>query len=356
MSSDTKQATLILLVFSLMNFAIEMTASVFNGILDKIAISLNVTLAQAGLLNSMYFYGAAFGVPITLIVFRRMERTKLLKIMLLLTILLTSVLIFAQSFGQLLIIRLILGIAANGYGVLAIATVASLSSKERQGRSLALYVAGAAVAHVVGVPLTRAVLSTFDWRTIFWIMDFIMVLSLVYFHLYLPEDENASTKLDLIRELSQFKDGKGLAVIAYTLIIFVGYGAFLNYITPYLVLLYPSFEPVMSVILVGVGLAGFTGNFMGGHIGDKIGSKRSMLLGAAVQIILTVLVVVLQPFRWLALLLVILSVTNSWFTGLQVYTRMAELTHNSSFMTSVTCLACLVVQGKVPAQSYAQSG
>ena len=45
-----------------MNFAIEMTASVFNGILDRIAISLDVSIAQAGLLNSMYFYGAALGV------------------------------------------------------------------------------------------------------------------------------------------------------------------------------------------------------------------------------------------------------------------------------------------------------
>ena len=56
------KAVFILLVFSLMNFAIEMTASVFNGILDRIAISLDVSIAQAGLLNSMYFYGAALGV------------------------------------------------------------------------------------------------------------------------------------------------------------------------------------------------------------------------------------------------------------------------------------------------------
>lgn len=65
------KAVSILLVFSLMNFAIEMTASVCNGILDRIAISLDLSIAQAGLLNSMYFYGAALGVPITLIVFRK---------------------------------------------------------------------------------------------------------------------------------------------------------------------------------------------------------------------------------------------------------------------------------------------
>ena len=136
-----------------------------------------------------------------------------------------------------------MGTAANAYSVLAIATVAALSSKERQGRSLALYVTGAAVAHVVGVPLTRVILAAVDWRTIFWVLDAIMVLSLVYFHFCLPESEGESAELNLARELKLFRDGRVLSVIAYMLIICVGYGSFLNYIVPYLVILFPSFEP-----------------------------------------------------------------------------------------------------------------
>ena len=66
-----KKANLTLLVFALMNFVITMTAFVFNGILDKVAVSLNVSIANSGLLNTMYAYGAAFGVPVTLIVFRK---------------------------------------------------------------------------------------------------------------------------------------------------------------------------------------------------------------------------------------------------------------------------------------------
>jgi len=87
--NDMKKISLTLMVFTLMSFVLSMTAVVFNGILDKIAITLNVSVASSGLLNTMYSYGAAFGVPITLIVFRKIERIKMLKIMLFITILMT---------------------------------------------------------------------------------------------------------------------------------------------------------------------------------------------------------------------------------------------------------------------------
>ena len=84
-----KKTSLTLVVFTLMNFVVTMTSLVFNGILDKVAITLNVSIANSGLLNSMYAYGAAFGVPITLILFRKIERTRMLKLMLFITILTT---------------------------------------------------------------------------------------------------------------------------------------------------------------------------------------------------------------------------------------------------------------------------
>ena len=55
---------LTLYVFTLMNFVSTMTASLFNGILDKVAIDLNVSVTLTGLLNSAYALGAAIGVPI----------------------------------------------------------------------------------------------------------------------------------------------------------------------------------------------------------------------------------------------------------------------------------------------------
>lgn len=319
-----------------MNFVLAMTASVFNGILDKVAISLNTSVANAGLLNTMYAYGAAFGVPITLILFRKIERIKMLKIMLFITILMTFALVYTQNFGQLLIIRLIMGISANSYGVLATSTVVALSAQERQGRSMAFLIMGSALALVIGIPLTRALSSIFDWRSIFWILNIMMFLSLSYFQLYLPEGDHESTKLNLTNELKFFQDGKTLLVITYTLIMFVGYGAFFTYVTPYLLILFPSIETLMSLILVLLGIASFIGNLIGGQVSDRIGYAKSLFLGAALQMALVLLILAFQHVQWLIVLLIILWVMSAWFTGLQLNTGIAQVTQNkSSFMISI---------------------
>jgi DHA1 family putative efflux transporter-like MFS transporter len=331
-----KKINLTLPVFTVMSFVLAMTAFVFSGILDKIAFSLGISVADSGLLNTMYSYGAAFGVPITLILFRKIERSRMLKIMLFATILMTFALVYAQSFVQMLIVRLLMGISANSYGALAVSTVVSLSPKERQGRSMAFYFMGSSLALVIGIPLTRALSSILDWRSIFWILNGMMLLSLAYFMKYLPKADHASTKLHLKNELQFFKDGKTLLLLAFTLAMFMGYGAFYTYATPYLLLLFPSIEPMMSLILVVLGIASFTGNLIGGHVSDAIGYAKSMMLGAALQTAAMLLILVFQPAKWLSVLFTIVWLMSAWFTGLQLNTGIAQATGNrSSFMISI---------------------
>ena len=331
-----KKPNIMLLVFSLMSFVLAMTAFVFSGILDKVAVSLGISVADSGLLNTMYSYGAAFGVPITLILFRKVERSRMLKLMLMLTILTTFALIYAQNFVQLLIVRLLMGISANSYGVLAISTILALSPKDRQGRSLAFYIMGSSLALVIGIPLTRALSSILDWRSIFWILNAMMLLSLAYFLKYLPKADHEATKLDLKKELQFFKDGKTLLLFAYTFAMFMGYNAFYTYATPYLLLLFPSIEPLMSLILVALGLASFTGNLIGGHVSDAIGYAKSLMLGSVLQTAAMLLILVFQPSKWLSVLFIIVWLMSAWFTGLQLNTGIAQVTENkSSFMLSI---------------------
>jgi DHA1 family putative efflux transporter-like MFS transporter len=334
--NEMKKPNFMLLVFSLMSFVLAMTAFVFSGILDKVAVSLGISVAESGLLNTMYSYGAAFGVPITLILFRKIERSKMLKIMLFVTILTTFALIYAQNFVQLLLTRLLMGISANSYGILAISTVLVLSPKDRQGRSLAFYIMGSSMALVIGIPLTRVLSAVLDWRSIFWILNGLMMLSLAYFLKYLPKSDHEATKLNLKNELQFFKDGKTLLLLAYTLTMFMGYNAFYTYATPYLLLLFPSIEPLMSLLLVALGLASFAGNLIGGHVSDAIGYAKSMMLGAVLQTAAMLLILVFQPSKWLSVLFIIVWLMSAWFTGLQLNTGIAQVTDNkSSFMLSI---------------------
>lgn len=327
---------LILTVFTLMNFVLAMIASVFNGILDMVAVSLGVSVADAGLLNTMYAYGAAFGVPILLVLLRKVDRAKMLKAMLFITILTTVALVMVQSFWQILVVRLIMGVSANCYSVLAISTIASFAAKERLGRSIAILIAGNASALVIGVPLTRALSSILSWQGIFWVLTGMMVLALFFFMLRLPGGKQEPSDLNLRNELVFFKEKKVLLHILFSLCMFVGYGALYTYITPYLLSVYPAIESAMTIVLVLLGMASFTGNLVGGFVSDHIGYSKSMLLGAVLQTAAVVLILLFQPIGWFVAAFSVLWIMSAWFTGLQLNTGIAQVTQNKSrFMISI---------------------
>ncbi len=335
-----RKTNITLVVFTLMSFVLAMTAFVFNGILDKVALSLDMSVANTGLLITMYSYGAAFGVPLSLIVFRKIERTKILKLMLLVTIIMSLALVVAQTFAQLLVIRLIMGISANSYGVMAIATVLALATPERQGRALAYYIMGSSLALVIGIPLTRILTAMFDWRVIFWILNIIMVLSLVHFQRNLPQSDHGATRLNLANEIQYFKNRNIMMIILSSLMMFIGYGAFYTYVTPYLLLLFPSLENTMSIILVFLGLASFTGNLLGGQVGDRIGYGKTLLIGMSLQAVAMVLLLVFQNLALPSVVILIFWLLSAWFAGLQLNSGIAQLTKNrSSFMLSINSTA-----------------
>ena len=327
---------LTLSVFILMAFVLAMSAMLFNGILDKVAAELHITIAETGLLNSAYASGAAIGVPLILILFRKMERTKALKIMLFLTILSTAWMILAPNFIQLLLARFMAGIAGNSYGVLATATVADFSPKEKLGRALARLIMGAALALVIGIPLTRFLSEIFSWRMDFGFLIFLMVLSLVYFIRYLPKAQPSEEEVDFCSELRFLKVKDVQFVLLSMFLFFFGYGGFYTFQTAYLIELTPSLFPLMSGLLVIFGLASFTGNHIGGVFADRIGYKKSLLIGSSLLVALSFLIFILPKEPVLMILLIVLWQTAAWFTGIQMITGISVATDNkSSLMLSL---------------------
>lgn len=335
-----KRQNLVVITFSLMSFVMAMTAFVFGGILDQVAKSLDVTVAKAGLLNTMYSYGAAFGAPIALIVFRKIERSRLLKWMLVITMVMSCTLVLVPNFNQLLIVRLIMGISASSYSVLAIASVIMVADQDKKGRAVAFLIMGSSLALVIGVPLTRFLSIILDWRGIFWILNLLMLFSLFAFVLLLPKGDHESTRLKLQEEIQYFRDGRTVLIFIYTLLMFVGYSAFYTYITPYLLLLFPTIKDSMSYVLIALGVSSFLGNSLGGHVSDRIGYRKAMLIGGIAQMLFAVLILVSRANMWWSIIMSCGWIASAWFTGLQLNTGVSEETkHRSSFMLSINSSA-----------------
>lgn len=332
-----KQSQLTLIVFMLMNFVIGMSAMVFGGILDQVAISLNVSVALTGLLATSFSIGAAIGVPIILIVFAQANRKRLMLILLSLSLFSNIATILAPNFVLLLVARTLMGITINGYGVMAISTVTSLAEKDRQGRSLAFLIMGNALAMLVGIPLARALSAFLDWRGIFWILNLLTFLAFVYFALVLPNPKEEAPKMSILDQFEYLKSIKVWALLIFTLGMFSGYAALNTFVTPFLLDRFPGLNPIMSLVLVGLGLASFIGNNIGGHLSDRIGYSKSMLVGAILQALNILMVIVLRNYTLFNILFIIFWIMSAWITGLQLNLGiMQETHHDARFIISLT--------------------
>lgn len=332
-----KQSQLTLIVFMLMNFVIGMSAMVFGGILDQVALSLNVSVALTGLLATTFSIGAAIGVPIILIVFAQANRKRLMLILLSLSLLSNIATILAPNFALLLVARTLMGITINGYGVMAISTVTSLADKDRQGRSLSFLIMGNALAMLVGVPLARALSGFLDWRGIFWILNALTFLAFIYFALVIPNPKEEAQKMSILDQFAYLKSIKVWSILIFTLFMFSGFAALNTFVTPFLLDRFPTLHPIMSLVLVGLGLASFIGNNIGGHLSDRIGYSKSMMVGAILQTLNILLVIVFRNFTLFNILFIIFWITSAWLTGLQLNLGIVQETHHDArFIISLT--------------------
>ena len=332
-----KKSQLTLIVFMLMNFVIGMSAMVFGGILDQVAISLNVSVALTGLLATTFSIGAAIGVPIILIVFAQANRKRLMLILLGLSLLSNIATILAPNFALLLVARTLMGITINGYGVIAISTVTSLADKDRQGRSLSFLIMGNALAMLVGVPLARALSGFLDWRGIFWILNGLTFLAFIYFALVIPNPKEEAQKMSILDQFAYLKSIKVWSILIFTLFMFSGFAALNTFVTPFLLDRFPTLDPIMSLVLVGLGLASFIGNNIGGHLSDRIGYSKSMMVGAILQTLNILLVIVFRNFTLFNILFIIFWITSAWLTGLQLNLGIVQETHHDArFIISLT--------------------
>lgn len=325
----------LMVMFILMNFVLAMSSSIFNGILDQVAAEFSFTISQTGYLNSFYLYGAGIGVPVFLILFRKYDRITLLKVMLAVNIIATTALLLIRQFIPMVSIRFIMGLAGNCYSVLATATIAALTPKEKLGSSLSILIAGSAAANIIGVPMVRAFSDILSWQQNFMILIAIMIISLLYFLMKLPAIHEENQGFNLKEEFLWLKNKQVLIALSASLITFFGYGL-QTYLTPYVIELFPQMEQHMSFILVLIGIFSFAGNHIGGILCTRYGYYKSMIFGTSLQAITALLMLLTQHLVYANIILILIWMMNAWLIGLEINTSINIVTdRKSSFMVSL---------------------
>ena len=160
-------------VFIIMNFIVSLLGTLFNGILDRIAQVMEINTVQTGGLTSFYAYGA-IGAPVLILILGNMNRNRILKTMLLGTMIIGILSILTNNFQILLFARFMARLFGTAYGVIATTTIASLSSNKNVGRNIALLISGASAALMIGIPLCRILIEYFSWQMIYLVLVILM--------------------------------------------------------------------------------------------------------------------------------------------------------------------------------------
>ncbi len=263
------------------SFAVGTGTFVVTGVLTDIAEDLSVSVANAGLLVTVFAVTFAVGSPILVSSASGVGRRRLLVGALVLFTLANVAAALAPSFSVLLGARVVAACGAAIFTPVASAVAASLAPPELRGRALSVRTMGVNIAWLVGVPLGTVVGGYYGWRTSFVLVAALAMVAALGVRSLLPAVE-ASAHGGLLSNLTVVKRGAVVAGLGLTVLALMASFVVLTYVRPMLENLTHFDTEGVGLMLAVFGLASIPGTLLGGYVADRWGYRVSMIALLAV--------------------------------------------------------------------------
>lgn len=237
-------------------------------LLPDLAMSMGITIPEAGSYISAYALGVVIGAPTIAIIAARWPRKILLMLLLALFSVGYTLSAFAWDHTVLLIGRFISGLPHGAYYGVACLVAASLVDDNKKAQAAGSVMAGLAAANVVGVPIATWIGQHLGWRATFWTLTLSGLFTVGLFALFLPTmtpNHNASPR----SELSGLTQPLVWLTLATAAIGFGGMFAVYSYITPTLTQVTGIQINQVPMVLALWGIGMVCGNLVGGRMADQ---------------------------------------------------------------------------------------
>ena len=177
-------------------------------------------------------------------------------------VMLASLVLIAQApnFAVLMVARALLGVVIGGFWSLATATVMRLVPAGSVPKALGIVYTGNAVATAFAAPIGSYVGGMIGWRGVFWALTPIVILNMVWQWISLPSmPPRAANPVGKLFGLLQRRNvAFGMAGVMLT---FGGAFTVFTYLRPFLEGTTHVNVPGLSLLLLGLGVAGFIGTY-----------------------------------------------------------------------------------------------
>lgn len=272
-------------------FGIGVTEFAPMGMLPTIANDLGVSIPTAGLLVSAYALGVLLGAPLMILTTGKIPRRYLLVGLMAIFTLGNVMSALATGYYDLLIARVITSLNHGAFfGVGSIVAASVVAPDKRAGAVAAMFM-GLTLATIGGVPLATWLGELLGWRTAFWGIGGLGLVTMVALWFALPNLPLPKSD-GVLAEIKVLGRGSVLAALALTV---VGSGAMFTvftYIAPILSNETHASTPFITAMLVLFGVGLTLGNMWGGKAADR-SIDRTLIVS------LSALILVLLAFAFL---------------------------------------------------------
>ncbi|WP_329456498.1 MFS transporter [Streptomyces sp. NBC_01497] len=274
-----------LIALALGGFGIGLTEFGIVGLLPEVAHTFDVSESTAGYLVSGYALSVAVGAIALTAAIARFDRKKVLVGLMLLFIAGNLISAIAPTYSLLMVGRIVAALCHGAFFSVGAVVASDMVAPNKKGSAIALMFGGLTAANVLGVPLGTFLGQQLGWRSTFWAVTVIGVITLIGVQVLVPRTE-AAAGTNLRSELAVFRRGQVWVSIVLSVFAFGGVIGGYTYIAFTLTDVSGFATSTVPWLLVLFGVGTFLGNFLGGKGADKSLNKTLIGIMAGLTVVM----------------------------------------------------------------------
>ncbi|MDT9717400.1 MFS transporter [Paenibacillus sp. ClWae2A] len=264
-------------VLAIAAFVVGTVELILGGILDLIATDLQLSLAKAGYLISIFSLVYALSAPILLNMTARFERKKVYMCTLFVFLISNLISAFSTSFYMLMAGRALGAATGSLIFVLSLTLAARIVEPQYKGRAVGTITMGGSASLILGVPLGIFVGNLAGWREVFMLIAILTAVVMVAIWIAMDRVQPIPA-VSLKKQLTALWNPKMLAIHATTLLVLAGHLTLYAYFTPFLQETLGASATMVTFIYMMFGIAAVAGGGIGGMLSDRLHPAKAIVI------------------------------------------------------------------------------